>query len=62
MWVPLAHVANNSYLIFAAALCSIGQFDKLVDYLVVSAFAELAKSLGGWSLVADTLLLGSPWG
>ena len=59
MWVPLTQVANNPFLIFAAALCSIGRSGKLADYPVVSTFAELAKSLGGWSLVANALLLGS---
>ena len=62
MWVPLTQVANNPFLIFAAALCSIRQFGKLVNYLVVSASTELTKPLGGWSLVANALLLGSPWG
>ena len=32
----------------------------LADYPVVSIFAELTKSLGGWSSVANALLLGSP--
>ena len=48
--------------ISAVASCSIGQSGKLAGYLIVSAFAELTKSLGGWSLVANALLLGSPWG
>ena len=61
MWVPLTQVANNPFLIFVAALCSIGRFGKLVDYPIVSAFAELTKSLGGWSLVANIMLQGSPW-
>ena len=44
----------------AAGLCSIGRSGKLTDYSIVSTFAELTKSLGGWSLVANALLLSSP--
>jgi hypothetical protein len=32
----------------------------LADCPVVSAFAKLTKLLGGWSLVANALLLSSP--
>ena len=46
----------------AAVLCSIGWSGKLADYSIVSAFTKLIKSLSGWSLVANALLLGSPWG
>ena len=44
----------------ATVLCSIGWSGKLADYSIVSAFAELTMSLGGWSLVANALLLGIP--
>ena len=44
----------------ATVLCSIGWSGNMVDYPIVSTFAKLTKSLGGWSLVANALLLGSP--
>jgi hypothetical protein len=54
-------VANRSFPIFLLLLHAPSDDPRLLaDRPVVSAFADLTKSLGGWSLVANALLLGSP--